>query len=232
MSIADQIRIVREHLGLSQKDIATVLNVPSTTISKYERGEIKPSADFLNTISSCLNINLNWLVCNTGEMFNQPEQDAEVIPMTNKCNGSICLSEMDKDNQVFIPKYDMLASAGYGAYNSNAQIGTMMLDRRYVEKELNANPRTLTALGVAGDSMEPTLRNGDVVLVDNSQKSGDGIFIIQVDDILYIKRVQTLFNKGIIRLTSDNGFYAPMDIDAKVDNVNILGRVVCSLRKM
>ncbi|WP_366042984.1 S24 family peptidase [Seleniivibrio sp.] len=124
------------------------------------------------------------------------------------------------------------ASAGYGAYNSNEPVGQISLDRVFIEKGLRANYKLLASITVVGDSMEPTLRNGDVVIVDNSQTGGDGIFIVRAGEVLYIKRVQIFFDKGIMRLTSDNGFYEPMELDVKTDNVKVVGRVICCLRKI
>lgn len=45
------------------------MGIVFTTISKYERGEVKPTTDFLSNICKTYNINLNWLLIGKGEMF-------------------------------------------------------------------------------------------------------------------------------------------------------------------
>jgi len=50
--LKDRFRLLRQKLGLSQKEMAEGLGVPSTTISKYERGEVKPAADILAKIAN------------------------------------------------------------------------------------------------------------------------------------------------------------------------------------
>jgi len=67
--IKDRLKKIREHLGLSQQGIANKLGVLVTTISKYERGIIKPSSDFLIKIHAVFNVNLNWLIAGQENMF-------------------------------------------------------------------------------------------------------------------------------------------------------------------
>lgn len=68
-SAKDRLKKARETCRLSQKELASLIGVPTTTISKYERGENKPSLDILTKIGSALNINLNWLVSGIGDIF-------------------------------------------------------------------------------------------------------------------------------------------------------------------
>ena len=66
---SERIRLLREKEGLSQKAFAEKCgNVPSTTISKYEQGLIKPSAEILSKMGY-IGININWLLTGEGEMM-------------------------------------------------------------------------------------------------------------------------------------------------------------------
>lgn len=215
-------------MGLSQEDFAEQLGKQKTAISKYERSEIQPSAELLSKIGVNFGINLNWLLTGKGNMFLN-----ETLTTLPQCR--TLPFQMSEDDLCHIPKYDITASAGYGAYNSNEPLELISLDKEYVTKELKANYKALSAISVEGDSMEPTLRHGDVVLVDNSQtKKGEGVFIVRINDCLFVKRVQMLLDSDQpqIRLTSDNGFYEPMQVKLTTNNVAILGRVVACLRKM
>lgn len=228
--IGSRIREFRKAIKLTMADMAGKIGISQGSLSDIENGKTRPSSDTLENIVRHTDISAQWLLIGDGSMFKG--SDTEVIPLTKKSNGSAQLSALDNENQVMIPKYDIQASAGYGAYNSNEPVGQISLDRVFIEKELRASYRHLTSITVVGDSMEPTLRNGDVVIVDNSQTGGDGIFIVRAGEVLYIKRVQIFFDKGIMRLTSDNGFYEPMELDVKTENVKVVGRVVCCLRKI
>lgn len=67
---------------------------------------------------------------------------------------------------------------------------------------------------VSGDSMEPTLSNGDIVLIDHSRNyiHDFGIYAISVDDAILIKRLQPFGSK--VQIISDNSKYPPIIVDA------------------
>jgi len=65
----NRVKEIRETLKLSQKEFAKALEIPSTTVSKYERGEFNPSFDVLAKIGKCYMVNLNWLLNGEGSMF-------------------------------------------------------------------------------------------------------------------------------------------------------------------
>lgn len=49
----------RQQSGLSQKQIAEFLQISSQSISKWEKGEAKPSIDYLPALAECLNCEIN-----------------------------------------------------------------------------------------------------------------------------------------------------------------------------
>src|SRR3546814_19941777 len=57
---------------------------------------------------------------------------------------------------------------------------------------LGADPRALSIIRVAGDSMAPTLSDGDDILVDGGDAAGrlrDGLYVLRMDDALMVKRI-------------------------------------------
>ena len=74
---------IRKKLLLSQADISTQTGISYRAYSSYERGERKPSIEFLELLVTKFNINLNYLVAGIGEMFianaQQFEQEQEVF---------------------------------------------------------------------------------------------------------------------------------------------------------
>lgn len=82
----DRFRLLRQKLGLSQKEMAEGLGVPSTTISKYERGEVKPAADILAKIANTYGVNLNWLLTGLGDMFIKTEAENSFLEVMKKHN--------------------------------------------------------------------------------------------------------------------------------------------------
>lgn len=73
--IENRIQILRKQLKLSQEEISTQIGISYRSYSSYERGDRKPSFEFLALLFQKYNINLNWLIVGQGEMFNAPKYD-------------------------------------------------------------------------------------------------------------------------------------------------------------
>jgi phage repressor protein C with HTH and peptisase S24 domain len=72
--------------------------------------------------------------------------------------------------------------------------------------------------------MEATLRDGDEILVDRTQRAWrDGIHVVRSGDALLVKRLD-LSRPGTVTLLSDNKAYAPVELPA--GDVEVIGRVV------
>lgn len=94
----------------------------------------------------------------------------------------------------------------------------------------NTSPDNVIMLKATGDSMQPTIHDGDWVMVDTSQNflSSDGVYLIRMANGLAIKRLQA----GLvdIRIKSDNPAYD--SITAQSGEVVIIGRVFQLLKKV
>lgn len=78
-----------------------------------------------------------------------------------------------------------------------------------------------------GDSMQPTFNDGDVLLVDTGATDiqTDGIYVIEANDRLYIKRVRQRMD-GSFEISSDNATVKTVDVLDGSQAVRVLGRVV------
>ena len=67
---------LRKELGITQEEMAQLLNTTKTTVFRYEKGEVNPGLKTLQTLNRELNINLNWLVSgkNDDNMFLEKEK--------------------------------------------------------------------------------------------------------------------------------------------------------------
>lgn len=132
-----------------------------------------------------------------------------------------------------IPKLSVGASAGSGAMNdAEALAGKIGFDEKWLRK-LAADPAQLSLIRVEGDSMAPTLNNGDDIMVDSSAATStfrDGIHVIRMDDVLMVKRLAK-GPAGRLSVLSDNSAYPDWpDIDGSA--VTIIGRVVWTGRRL
>ena len=134
-----------------------------------------------------------------------------------------------------IPLFDVQASAGHGALAEvEAYYSRFGFDERWLQNLTPSRPSSLSVICVAGDSMEPTLSDGDEVMVDqsdNGQRLRDGIYVIRSDDTLMIKRVALGPQGKQISIVSDNQAY-PSWHDVERRSIHIVGRVLWFGRKL
>lgn len=90
----------------------------------------------------------------------------------------------------------------------------------------NAKNSELAVLKVRGDSMFPTLSNGDMVLVDTTKRNlnYDGIFVLRYDDVLRVKRLDLNLATSKMIVKSDNAAYEAFEVPA--EDLNVIGRVI------
>lgn len=122
-----------------------------------------------------------------------------------------------------IPRLALGASAGPGAFGTEDAVGALRFSTRWL-RGMGLDSARLAVLSVAGDSMEPTLRDGDEILVDQGvQPLRDGIHVVRVEDALLVKRLDA-GRPGRLVLISDNPAYRTLELPAA--DVQVIGRVV------
>jgi phage repressor protein C with HTH and peptisase S24 domain len=123
-----------------------------------------------------------------------------------------------------VPRLPLGASAGPGSFApGEAPIGALRFSARWL-REQGLDPRMLSAIAVAGDSMDPTLRDGDEILVDRAPRPlGNGVHVVRVEGALLVKRLDSSL-AGQIALISDNAVYPRIELPR--GEVEIVGRVV------
>ena len=133
----------------------------------------------------------------------------------------------------FVPQLAIGASAGPGTVVDDETAKRRMgFDPRWLRK-LSSNPKGLTMIQVSGDSMEPTLANGDDIMVDGADGAGKlrgGIYVIRLDDVLMVKRIEP-GKRGQVSVLSDNPLHEDM-MAVDMARLAIVGRVVWTGHKV
>jgi phage repressor protein C with HTH and peptisase S24 domain len=132
------------------------------------------------------------------------------------------------DDFAMVPRFDVTASAGPGAVTERDRVIDHLAFRLdWIKSELRLPLGGLVVIRARGDSMAPTIGEGDVLLVDGGQErlSDGGIFVILRGEDLVVKRIQTT-GEGYL-LVSDNPRYRPEPIRAgEEEGPRVIGRVV------
>ena len=137
------------------------------------------------------------------------------------------------DNSQELVSVDMLdttACCGTGIETLSENIvGKWLMPLLDYRKISSTAPENVKMIKVKGDSMQPTLKEDDWVLVDTSQNfPSDGMFLLRLaGNFLTVKRIQCGFGNNITIL-SDNPNYQPMN--ATIDDATIVGKVIYALK--
>ena len=134
-----------------------------------------------------------------------------------------------KDDIISIDMLDATACCGSGIENLTENISGKWLMPLVDFRQISmSSPDNIKLLKVKGDSMLPTLKEDDWVMVDITKKSpdSDGLFLLILANGLAVKRVQCGLGNNITVL-SDNPKYAPLP--ATLEEVPIAGKVIYTL---
>lgn len=135
---------------------------------------------------------------------------------------------------VLVPGLDIAASAGAGSLpGDEAPEAVLAFRANWVRSVASGRVEALSVIRVAGDSMAPTLADGDHILIDTDDRERlrDGIYVLRTDDALLVKRIGV--NPATRRLTirSDNPSYPSWD-DCDPGGVAVIGRVIWVGRRL
>lgn len=214
---------IRHHLRLSQRQLAGVLGIKSQSLSNVEAGGRALPESIRSLLVEKLNVNPSFLLTGEGPMFlNEPSPPAVLATAAPSRHGSLRELREVLEGRL-VPFLSQLVSAGPGEelepYDESA--GLICLPEGEARGDLRA-------LRVRGDSMEPTLRPGDIVVCDLGGWRGDGLYVLRDNESAYVKRVRRI-REGL-EVMSDNPAYASWS--CPLEELVVVGRVCYSVIRL
>ncbi|MDR0467484.1 MAG: helix-turn-helix domain-containing protein [Campylobacteraceae bacterium] len=194
-------------------DLAPKINVVYGTIPNWiQRGSIPYRT--LKRIANNEGISFNWLL--TGDI-NDNDMGSLKAYLYNKEKQE----SGKKPEYVYFRYYSNIeASAGHGVENIYDESNIIYMPKSIMPKSNDS----VDVIRVKGDSMSPTINDGDLVFVDkkNIDVVSGKIYVIKIENEVFIKRLLKIPGQIIVR--SDNKDTYP-DFNFKEDCV-IIGRVI------
>ncbi|MEZ8744144.1 XRE family transcriptional regulator [Vibrio sp. 10N.286.49.E1] len=193
----------------SVRSFAELCGVPQPSMQNYIHGMRAPSLENLIKISHANNVSIDWLAGTS----NVSLENAKIV------------TESDYTS---IPIYSAEASAGNGCFtDTDKVIGKHLVFTDDLQR-LGLKKEKTCAIKASGDSMVPTLMNGDLLVIDTRKQEGvlDGVYAITLDDSLLVKRLRYDLASQGYHIISDNedhdNFLLPK---GELERLHVNGRV-------
>nr|WP_321511189.1 S24 family peptidase [uncultured Celeribacter sp.] len=203
-------------------DVAYCAGISTEQLNKWIKGNVKVPADGLRAISMYTNVDFSWLV--TGES----EANSTLDEGKDRASSRQLTAEATGRGMINLPLYSVEASAGHGSLPATEEVLDQVAFQESFLRDLGAHPFKCSIIWAKGDSMQPTIPDGSILIVDLSQNEINNgcLYVFNVDGDLLVKRARRKLDSSI-ELISDNNLYATETVSkSDLDQLRVIGRVV------
>ena len=195
----------------SQTELASALNINRSAITQARKKDSIPDKWILQLYRS-FGLNPDWVETGNGQIFPQKTDSDSTYQNIPKVKARLC--------------------AGGGSFEVGSEIeGYYAFRKDWLVAKGAINKMVL--MNIFGNSMEPEMKDGDTILIDESQRDilAGAIYAVGVDDTIMVKRVEKHPNKLV--LLSDNKDYSPIYLQgSEINSVRIIGKVIWVSREL
>ena len=221
--------------------LAEILGVTPQAVSQARRKGRIPDGWVLK-IAAQFGLSTDWIFFGkeaAASGTSAPSSFEEEDTKARRARGSSFFGEVggssDPIDVVMVPLVAARLAAGKGSLETEGEVLSYFSFRNdWLSRK--GDPDKMVLMKVCGDSMEPDIRHGDMVLVDQSKSQiyGHAIYAMGINEEIYIKQVETLPG-GKLVLRSRNPEYEPIHVDLHgdlADSVRVIGRVIWYCREI
>lgn len=217
MGFSERLKMCMHRKGLSNSDLARKLGVARQTVSLWTTKNVIPELKTIVALAEILEVTPGYLLFGERGMYNS----------------------VSDENTVAIPVLDIEGSCGPQeiAGHLATMVKLLVVTKEWIlQRVRQANFKQLRIITARGDSMEPGIKSGDILIVDASKNTieEDGIYAVQSEGNIFVKRIQMHLD-GRLFFLSDNKKYEPMEVPReRIDTVTILGKciITCNAREL
>jgi transcriptional regulator with XRE-family HTH domain len=196
VSIGARLTQLRTARDISQKQIAQDFNLSTPSmVSKYESGSIQMPIDLIIGIPKKYNVRLEWWLYGEGGIDDNVSQANTQL---------------------------QIAIVSVNDYGEQVETGFLPVLKENIEPYSQGEIR---AVQILDDAMSPELTSGDYVLYARGVVSSDGLYVIQCDTRIEVRRIQFKYDKTYTILPS-NPKYEKQVVDRDAESFLIAGRVI------
>ena len=223
-TIVDRIQLALNKADIKWSAAAIKIGLSAQAASNWKKGKI--GRDTIGKLAELLKVDAGWLLTGNSADNIQQTDGTPVVAWESP-------DDLDPNTYVIIPHVDVKFSAGNGhlaAYEpSHKDVGSAQL-LSWVHKK-KVSPKNLITVDIDGDSMEPNIKSGSVVMLDKSintleQVQSGKVYAIRYGNELKIKRLSRRFDGALI-IDSDNPQYQREIVEPEqLEHISIIGKYV------
>jgi phage repressor protein C with HTH and peptisase S24 domain len=200
--------------------LARATGVSPSAFRKWLRGEAEPSRERLVALAQAAGVSVGWLANGEG-------QAPRFASGTGRRGGGTD-APVDWHDYVLLPRRPAAAAAGVETPPPPADAEFIAFRHDWVRGSLGIDPARLLMETAAGESMQPSIQDGDLLLVDGAENRfrSFGVYVLEIAGERLVKRVQPKLD-GSLTLISDNSAYEAEHIPpSQAADIRVIGRVL------
>lgn len=208
MAFGHRVRDTRIEKGMTQQQLADIVNVNQPVIGSIESRDSETSKH-ASKIADALSVSLDWLLTGKGSKPFLENNEKEV----NHKRGLKTWDENTPllDDEVELPFYtNMHVAGGHSDECTELESNRNLRFSKQSLREANVNCEDAIVIKVIGDSMEPLILDGSTIAIDTSKAKvsikDNRIYALESDGDLRCKYIQRVPG-GKIKLISENPMY-------------------------
>ena len=213
-TLKDRLEELMAEYGLTtQQQLADFAGVSKGLVGQWFNGSTGLGAKPLSAFDKKTSFSINWLADGTGDKYK-----THVLP---------AITESESEDRIRFPRLNAEATCGAGTINDHyiEVVDYVTVAAAWAREKLGGNLNKIQVITARGDSMEPTIENGDVMFVDTAVEAfeGDGLYLLWYIDGLKAKRLQSTVGGGLM-IISDNSSYRTETVRGEdLNAVRIIG---------
>ena len=216
-TLKDRLEELMAEYGLTtQQQLADFAGVSKGLVGQWFNGSTGLGAKPLSAFDKKTSFSINWLADGTGDKYK-----THILP---------AITESESEDRIRFPRLNAEATCGAaGTINDHyiEVVDYVTVAAAWAREKLGGNLNKIQVITAHGDSMEPTIENGDVMFVDTAVEAfeGDGLYLLWYIDGLKAKRLQSTVGGGLM-IISDNSSYRTETVRGEdLNAVRIIGRI-------
>lgn len=233
----DRLKFLRVTKSLTQEAAAKLIGVGYRSLQGHEGGKW-PNSNALKKYLEFHKCSKSWLLKGSGQPypgFQNPKlkypQPQNPLLLVERVSKATC----DKPNEedfCIVPVAEAYLNKSDGSLALSKKLNDHYAFRNVWIRKIASAALNIIMMFIDGDSMAPTFKNGDLVMIDQGRKhiKSGCIYALATDDSILIKRLDPIIGSRVRVISDNKQEYETYTVD--LEDLRVIGRVIWYAREL